>query len=54
LVGGPIGLVAGGVIGFTAGPSIARGWFGHRHHAGAHHKAAHHSAARNEGNTDAR
>jgi hypothetical protein len=34
LVGGPIGAVAGGVIGFTAGPKIARGWFGHhRHHA---------------------
>jgi hypothetical protein len=33
IVGGPIGLVAGGVVGFTAGPSIARSWgLRHRHY----------------------
>jgi hypothetical protein len=30
IVAGPIGLVAGGVVGFTAGPSIASSW-GLRH-----------------------
>jgi hypothetical protein len=28
---GPIGAVAGAVIGFTAGPAIARSWSGQRH-----------------------
>jgi len=31
LVAGPVGLVAGGVIGFAAGPDIARG-LGLKHH----------------------
>ena len=29
---GPVGLVAGAVIGYTAGPSIARSWRNSRHH----------------------
>jgi hypothetical protein len=29
---GPVGLVAGAVIGYTAGPSIARSWRNNRHH----------------------
>jgi hypothetical protein len=29
---GPVGLVAGAVIGYTAGPSIARSWRDSRHH----------------------
>lgn len=29
---GPVGLVAGAVIGYTAGPSIARSWRANRHH----------------------
>ncbi|MGA7324113.1 MAG: hypothetical protein WBX25_06450 [Rhodomicrobium sp.] len=31
---GPVGLIAGGVVGYTAGPSIARAWglSGHRHY----------------------
>lgn len=29
LVAGPIGLVAGGVVGYTAGPSIASSWGRH-------------------------
>lgn len=39
LVAGPIGAVAGGVIGFAAGPDIARGMGlkGHRHHHHIHH-----------------
>jgi hypothetical protein len=38
LVFGPIGLVAGAVVGYTAGPSIARSWRANRHHPrqGAH------------------
>jgi hypothetical protein len=33
VVAGPVGLVAGGIIGYTAGPGIARSWGlkGHRH-----------------------
>ena len=38
LVAGPIGLVAGGVVGFTAGPSIASSW-GLRHRSRAHRAA---------------
>jgi hypothetical protein len=40
LVAGPIGLVAGGVVGFTAGPSIARSW-GLRHRSRARRVADH-------------
>jgi hypothetical protein len=29
---GPVGLVAGAVVGYTAGPSIARSWRNNRHH----------------------
>jgi hypothetical protein len=37
LVAGPVGLVAGGVVGFTAGPSIARSWgLRHRHYRTRH------------------
>jgi hypothetical protein len=32
LVAGPVGLVAGGVIGFAAGPNISRGLGLRRHH----------------------
>jgi len=33
LVAGPVGLVAGGVVGFTAGPAIANSWgLRHRHY----------------------
>jgi len=41
LVAGPIGLVAGGVVGYTAGPSIASSWGlrGHRHYRRAHYRA---------------
>jgi hypothetical protein len=40
LVAGPIGLVAGGVVGYTAGPSIASSWGlkGHRHYRHAHYR----------------
>lgn len=39
IVAGPFGLVAGGVIGFAAGPNIARGMGlkGHRHYRHARH-----------------
>jgi hypothetical protein len=29
---GPVGLVAGAVVGYTAGPSIAQSWRNSRHH----------------------
>jgi hypothetical protein len=32
LVFGPVGLVAGAVVGFTAGPNIARSWHANRRH----------------------
>ena len=32
LVAGPVGLVAGGVIGYVAGPGISRGMGIHHHH----------------------
>jgi hypothetical protein len=34
LVAGPVGLVAGGVVGYTAGPAIASSWGlrGRKHH----------------------
>jgi len=32
VVFGPIGLVAGAVVGYTAGPSIAQSWRNNRHH----------------------
>jgi hypothetical protein len=40
LVGGPIGLVAGGVVGYTTGPAIASSWDlkGHRHYRRARHR----------------
>ncbi|MGH6811241.1 MAG: hypothetical protein ACREDM_02500 [Methylocella sp.] len=40
VVGGPIELVAGGVVGYTAGPAIASSWGlkGHRHYPHAHHR----------------
>jgi hypothetical protein len=40
LVAGPIGLVAGGIVGYTAGPSIASSWGlrGHRHYHHAHYR----------------
>ncbi len=40
LVAGPIGAIAGGVIGYAAGPDIAHGMGlkGHKHHHHAHHK----------------
>ena len=42
LVAGPVGLVAGGVIGFTAGPSIAHGLGLHHNHHYNHHYYSHH------------
>ena len=38
LVAGPVGLVAGGVVGYTAGPAIASSWGlkGRRHYRHAH------------------
>jgi hypothetical protein len=39
VVAGPIGLVGGGVIGYTAGPGIASEWgLRHRYHSRPHHK----------------
>jgi hypothetical protein len=32
VVFGPVGLVAGAVIGYSAGPSIAQSWRNNRHH----------------------
>jgi hypothetical protein len=41
LVAGPIGLVAGGAIGYAEGPHISRHIFhGHRHHR--HYRRHHH------------
>ena len=37
LVAGPPGVVAGGVIGYVAGPRISRGLGFHRHYRYAHH-----------------
>jgi hypothetical protein len=39
---GPVGAVAGAMVGYTTGPSIARAWGmrGHRHHHHARHKHA--------------
>jgi hypothetical protein len=41
---GPVGAVAGAMVGYTTGPSIARAWGmrGHRHH----HRHARHKHAR--------
>ena len=36
LVAGPVGAVAGGVIGYVAGPYIRRGMGVHHHHRRAH------------------
>jgi hypothetical protein len=40
LVAGPVGLVAGGVIGYTAGPALASSWGlrGHTHYHRAHYR----------------
>lgn len=40
IVAGPVGLVAGGVIGYAGGPDIARGMGlkGHRHYRHVHHR----------------
>jgi hypothetical protein len=32
VVFGPVGLVAGAIVGYTAGPSIAQSWRNSRHH----------------------
>src|SRR5882757_2115889 len=37
---GPVGLVAGAVVGYTAGPSIARSWRDSRHHPRSQARAA--------------
>src|SRR3954462_13647804 len=36
LVFGPVGLVAGAVVGFTAGPTIAHAWRANRHQPRQH------------------
>jgi hypothetical protein len=41
VVAGPIGLVAGGIIGYTAGPGIASSW-GLRHHRHYYRHARYH------------
>lgn len=40
LVFGPVGLVAGAVVGFTAGPTISRSWRANRHQPRPNAKAA--------------
>jgi hypothetical protein len=37
---GPVGLVAGAVVGYAAGPSIARSWRNSRHHPRTQERAA--------------
>jgi len=37
---GPVGLVAGAVVGYTAGPSIAKSWRSSRHHPRSQARAA--------------
>ena len=41
---GPVGLVAGAVVGYTAGPSIAQSWRNGRHHPRSRARAAKGSA----------
>jgi hypothetical protein len=51
VVFGPVGLVAGAVVGYTAGPSIAQSWRNNRHHSRQRVHAAKrpaHVAARQE------
>jgi len=49
VVAGPFGLLAGGVVGWTAGPSIARSWGLHRHSG---YRDARARAARRESSRD--
>ena len=42
---GPVGAIAGGVIGYTAGPNISRSM-------GFHHRRYHHEANRDQDNGD--
>ena len=42
LVFGPVGLVAGAVVGFTAGPTIAGSWRANRHQPWPMHAAKRH------------
>jgi hypothetical protein len=47
LVAGPVGLVAGGAIGYTAGPNISRGMgIHHRHYRHSRAYRRHHYADR--------
>ncbi len=41
---GPVGLVAGAVIGYTAGPAISRSWRANRNHPRQRARAAKHPA----------
>src|SRR5215471_11328133 len=41
---GPVGIVAGAVVGYTMGPSIASAW-GVRRHRVSHRRAAHYARA---------
>ncbi len=52
LVAGPVGLVAGGVIGFTAGPNISHGLgLRHYHHHYDHSRTASNRRAEKAGET---
>jgi len=54
LVAGPVGLVAGGVIGFVAGPDIAHGLGVRHHHHYYHHYGRGASYSRGEKAAEAR
>jgi hypothetical protein len=45
IVLGPVGIVAGAVVGYTAGPSIANAWGVRRHRAHRGYAARHRTAA---------